>query len=91
MMVTTTLFVVIVALFLWMVRSVIIASILGVIVASYTRPIYLWLLGRIHNGIAAATMTLMLLIGPAVGLTIYSGASYLSGAMPALRAEASRR
>ncbi len=44
MMVTTLLFVIILVLFLWMVRTVIIAAILGVIVAMYMRPVYLWLL-----------------------------------------------
>src|SRR3954471_20326691 len=64
MMVTTVLFVVIVVLFLWMVRSVIIASILGVIVASYMRPVYLGLYRRISNQLVAATLTLALLIVP---------------------------
>ena len=44
MMVTTILLVIILVLFLWMVRNVIIAAILGVIVAMYMRPVYLWLL-----------------------------------------------
>jgi predicted PurR-regulated permease PerM len=72
MMVTTILFVVIVVLFLWMVRSVIIASILGVIVASYMRPVFLWLFRRVGNQLAAATLTLALLIVPALALTAYS-------------------
>jgi predicted PurR-regulated permease PerM len=72
MMVTTILFVVIVVLFLWMVRSVIIASILGIIVASYMRPVYLWLLARTRNMVIAATLTLLVLVGPAIGLTVYS-------------------
>src|SRR4051812_33207542 len=72
MMVTTIVFVVIVVLFLWMVRSVIIATILGIIVASYMRPVYLWLYRRVPNRIAAATFTLLLLILPALGLTAYS-------------------
>src|ERR1043166_2108967 len=72
MMVTTILFVVIVVLFLWMVRSVIIASILGIIVAMYTRPVYLWLGRRISNQIVAATLTLMMLVVPALALTAYS-------------------
>jgi predicted PurR-regulated permease PerM len=72
MMVTTILFVVIVVLFLWMVRSVIIATILGIIVASYMRPVYLWLMRRFGNQLVAATLTLMLLIVPALGLTAYS-------------------
>lgn len=71
MMVTTILFVVIVVLFLWMVRTVIIAAILGVIVATFMRPLYLWLLARVSNKIVAATFTLMLLIVPLLGLTIF--------------------
>src|SRR3954453_22906501 len=72
MMITTILFVVIVVLFLWMVRSVIIATILGIIVAMYMRPVYLRLCMRIPNQVAAATLTLALLIVPALALTAYS-------------------
>jgi predicted PurR-regulated permease PerM len=72
MMVTTMMFVIVLVLFLWMVRTVIIAAILGVIVASFTRPVYLWILRRLPNKVAAATLTLMMLIVPVVGLTAYS-------------------
>ncbi|MGH7622186.1 MAG: AI-2E family transporter, partial [Gemmatimonadaceae bacterium] len=72
MMVTTILFVIVLVLFLWMVRTVIIAAILGAIVAMYMRPLYLWLLGKLHNRILSATVTLLLLIGPVLGLTAYS-------------------
>lgn len=72
MMVTTILFVIILVLFLWMVRTVIIATILGVIVAMYMRPLYLRLLRYVPNQIAAATITLLLLIGPVIVLTAYS-------------------
>ena len=72
MMVTTILFVIILVLFLWMVRTVIIATILGIIVAMYMRPVYLWLKRYIPNSITAATLTLTLLIGPALALSIYS-------------------
>src|ERR1051326_8442326 len=72
MMVTTVLFVVIVVLFLWMVRSVIIATILGIIVASYMRPVHLWLFKRIPNQLVCATITLMMLIVPALALSAYS-------------------
>jgi len=57
MMVTTILFVIILVLFLWMVRTVIIATILGIIVAMYMRPVYLWLRRYIPNSIAASTLT----------------------------------
>ena len=63
---------IILVLFLWMVRTVIIAAILGVIVAMYMRPVYLWLLRRIRSPIAAASLTLALLIVPLFALTAYS-------------------
>src|SRR5678816_4255873 len=72
MMVTTMLFVIALALFLWLVRTVIIAAILGIIVASFTRPVYLWLNRRLHSQVGAATATLLLLIGPVMALTAYS-------------------
>ena len=72
MMVTTVLFVIIVVLFLWMVRTVIIAAILGIIVATFMRPVYLWLLRKCHSKIFASTITLLLLVVPIFGLTLYS-------------------
>ncbi|HMA23050.1 MAG TPA: AI-2E family transporter, partial [Gemmatimonadaceae bacterium] len=72
MMVTTTLFVIILVLFLWMVRTVIVATILGIIVAMYVRPIYTWLHRRFRYRVASGTLTLLLLIGPVLALTIYS-------------------
>jgi len=72
MMVTTSLFVIIMVLFLWMVRNVIIATILGVIVAMYVRPIYSWLYRKIPNKVVSGTVTLLLLIGPVLALTLYS-------------------
>jgi predicted PurR-regulated permease PerM len=72
MLVTTGLFVIILVLFLWMVRTVIIATILGIIVAMYMRPVYLWLYRHIPNRVVSGTLTLLLLIGPVLALTIYS-------------------
>src|SRR5437763_7656495 len=72
MMVTTILFVIILVLFLWMVRTVIIAAILGVIVALFTRPAHIWLMQRIPSKIAASTITLAVLILPVLALTVYS-------------------
>ena len=72
MLLTTTLFVVVTVLFLWMVRTVIIAAILGVVVAVYLRPVYLRIFARLPNRSAAATVTLLLLIVPVVALLTYS-------------------
>jgi predicted PurR-regulated permease PerM len=55
-----------------MVRSVIIASILGIIVAMYMRPLYLRVLRFMPNRIVAATATLMCVILPAILLSGYS-------------------
>ena len=72
MLVTTTLFVIVLVLFLYMVRTVILATILGVVVAVYLRPAYLRLLKAIPNRTAAATLTLLLVIVPLIALLVYS-------------------
>lgn len=72
MMVTSIVFVVVMALFLWMVRNVIIASILGIIVAMYMRPVYVRLVKRVPIKPVSAALTLALLIVPIFGLTAYS-------------------
>src|SRR5690348_15115987 len=72
MLVTTTLFVIVLVLFLYMVRTVIIATILGVVVAVYLRPAYLRLLKAIPNKTTAATLTLLLVIVPLIALLVYS-------------------
>jgi predicted PurR-regulated permease PerM len=72
MLVTTTLFVIVLLLFLWMVRTVIIATILGVVVAVYLRPVYLRMLKAIPNKTTSATFTLLIVIVPVIVLLIYS-------------------
>jgi len=72
MIVTTILFVIVLVLFLWMIRTVIIATIMGVIVAVFMRPVYNWLLRRLPSRVTAATLTLLLLIVPIFCLCIYS-------------------
>jgi predicted PurR-regulated permease PerM len=68
-----------------MVRTVIIATILGIIVAMYMRPVYLWLYRHIPNRVVSGALTLLLLIGPVLALTLYSYeeiadvATYVSG------------
>ncbi len=72
MLLTTILFVVVLMLFLWMVRTVIIGTILGIVVAVYLRPVYLRMKRWLRNPIAAATVTILLLVLPVIGLLIYS-------------------
>ncbi len=71
MLITTLLFVIVLVLFLWMVRTVIIATILGIVVAVYTRPLFLRLERRLGST-AAATLTLLGIIVPVLGLLVYS-------------------
>src|SRR5215468_7944430 len=72
MLVTTTIFATVLVLFLWMVRTVIIATILGVVVAVYVRPVYRWITRRIGFAPVAAGLTLILLLVPLGGLLAYS-------------------
>jgi len=71
MLVTTTIFVIVTVLFLWMVRTVIIATILGIVVAVYTRPIYKRLEPRFGRTVAA-TITIFGVIIPVIALLVYS-------------------
>lgn len=69
---TSTLFVVVLLLFLWMVRTVIIAAILAGIVAFYLRPLYRRILRTVHRPPTAALLTLALLLVPLAAAAIYS-------------------
>lgn len=71
-LITTVLFVIVLALFLWMVRTVIIAAILGVVVATYLRPIHEGLCRTVRSIPAAAGLTLVLVLVPLLGLVAYS-------------------
>lgn len=71
MLITTTLFVIVLVLFLWMVRTVVIAAILGVIVAVYARPIFDRLRPRVGSS-AAATLTILAIVIPILALLVYS-------------------
>lgn len=72
MLITTTLFAVVLALFLWMVRTVIIAAIVGIVVAVYLRPIYRRALAALRSRGAAAVLTLLVLGVPVLALLAYS-------------------
>jgi predicted PurR-regulated permease PerM len=72
MLVTSLLFAVVLILFLWMVRTVIIAGFLGVVVAMYLRPVYLWCRARLGSKGLAAAIAILFLVGPLAGLLIWS-------------------
>ena len=62
----------VVALFLWMVREVLIAAILGIVIAAYLRPLYKGINRRIEKPIASAVLTLLIVILPILGALAYS-------------------
>jgi predicted PurR-regulated permease PerM len=72
MLVTTTLFLIVLVLFLWMVRTVIIATILGVIVAVYMRPVYKRMWSALGSSSLAATLAILAIVLPVLGLLVYS-------------------
>jgi predicted PurR-regulated permease PerM len=73
-LITTALGAVVLVLFLWMVRSVVIAAILGLIIGFYIRPLYLWLLDRMggRRQTLAAILTLLGVTVPILIILIYS-------------------
>jgi predicted PurR-regulated permease PerM len=77
---TSLLFVVVLSLFLWMVRVVVIAAILAVIVAVYVRPLYLWFLARVKRRVAAALITILIVVVPVLVAIAYSYAELSSAA-----------
>jgi predicted PurR-regulated permease PerM len=70
--VTTTLFVAVVGLFLWMVRAVLVAGLLGLATAAYLRPLYRRLAARLHSPTLGALATLALVVGPVLAALGYS-------------------
>jgi predicted PurR-regulated permease PerM len=72
MLVTTTLFIIVTALFLWMVRTVIIAAIVGVVMAVFLRPVYTRLRERTRRPALSALLTLAIVIVPVLAALAYS-------------------
>jgi predicted PurR-regulated permease PerM len=69
---TWLLTVIVVLLFLWMVRKVLIAGILAIIIAAYLRPLYKFFLSRLNRRMASAVLTLLVVIVPVLGALAYS-------------------
>ena len=77
---TSMLFVIVLSLFLWMVRTVVIAGILAIIVGIYVRPLYLWLLTRLKRRVAAALLTILIVVVPVLAAIAYSYSELSSAA-----------
>jgi predicted PurR-regulated permease PerM len=63
---------IVVGMFLWMVRQVLIAGILGIVIAAYLRPLYNWFLRHLKRPITSAVLTLLVVIVPVLGVLAYS-------------------
>jgi len=71
-LITTTLGVLVLVAFLWMVRTVVIAAILGLIIGFYLRPLYGWILKRTNGRTLSAILTLLGVILPILLVLAYS-------------------
>ncbi|HEX2778896.1 MAG TPA: AI-2E family transporter [Gemmatimonadaceae bacterium] len=72
LLVTTLLSTIVVLLFLYMVRGVIVAGVLGVIIGVYARPLYERFLGRVGRRSLAALLTVLTVIVPVLAALVYS-------------------
>jgi predicted PurR-regulated permease PerM len=71
-LITTTLGVLVLVAFLWMVRAVVIAAILGLIIGFYLRPLYGWILKQTNRRTLSAILTLLGVILPILLVLAYS-------------------
>jgi predicted PurR-regulated permease PerM len=77
-LITTMLGVLVLVAFLWMVRTVIIAAILGLIIGFYLRPLYCWILKHTNRRTLSAILTLLGVIVPILLVLAYSYAELSS-------------
>ena len=63
---------VVVTMFLWMVREVLIAGILGIVIAAYLRPLYRAIQRRVGSAMGSAVLTLLVVIVPVLAALAYS-------------------
>ena len=63
---------IVVGLFLWMVRQVLIAGVLGIVIAAYLRPLYRRIEQRTGKPMGSAVLTLLLVIVPVLAALVYS-------------------
>lgn len=68
---TITLFVIALALFLFMVHEMMVAGILGLIIGAYLRPIHTWIAKWVKFQSISAVATLVLAVVPGIALLIY--------------------
>jgi predicted PurR-regulated permease PerM len=71
-LITTLLSAIVLGLFLWMVKAVVIAAILGLIIGIYIRPLHLWLVKKTGKPTLSAILTLLGVIVPILIVLAYS-------------------
>ena len=71
-LITILLSAVVLGLFLWMVKTVVIAAILGLIIGFYLRPLHLWLVKRTNSPTLSAILTLLGVSLPILVVLAYS-------------------
>ena len=71
-LITVALSAVVLALFLWMVRAVVIAAILGLIIGFYIRPLHLWIARRTGRPNLSAILTLTIVTLPVLAVLAFS-------------------
>ena len=72
-LITSLLGAIVLGLFFWMVKSVVVAAILGLIIGFYIRPLHLWLLPKLGGrSNLSAIVTLLLVILPVLLVLAYS-------------------
>jgi predicted PurR-regulated permease PerM len=71
-LITSILGTVVLLLFLWMVRTVVIAAILGLIIGFYIRPLHCWIVARTKRPTLSAILTLLGVILPILLVLLYS-------------------
>lgn len=70
--ITSVLFLIVLGLFLWMVRAVLIAGLLAVILGTYLRPVYARFVAWAGARAVAALLTIIVVIVPVLAALIYS-------------------
>ncbi len=71
-LITTLLAAVVLALFIWMVKAVVIAAVLGLIIGFYLRPLHLIINSRVNRPTLSAILTLLAVVVPVLAVLAYS-------------------
>ena len=71
-LITTLLGATVLSLFLWMVKSVVIAAVLGVIIGFYLRPLHLYLVEKTGRPSLSGILTLLGVLLPVMAVLVYS-------------------